>query len=355
MTSAGLADIVRLMAALLAHIPKVERRAALLSLSVGIALLITKYVAYWITQSAAIFSDATESIANVLASSVALYSLAVAHRPADKQHPYGHGKVEFISAWFEASMIMMAAVFIVIKTIDAISHGQIASAETAIEGIVLMSAAMIINGIVGGYLIVTGKKQGSMTLIADGKHLLTDVWTSVAVLIALFLVKWTGYRMLDPITAFIVAAYIAWSSANMLRHAAAGLMDKQDEADEKLITGILDSHCSGEGRMPRICNYHKLRHRHSGRYHWVDFHIRLPGAVDVRQAHEIASAIEMEIESAIGEGNATAHVEPCEQSVCGGKMPCPIVSVPLTGSFIATPTQQTSGDAAGASHHHGHQ
>src|SRR5512133_2161139 len=105
-----------------AHIPRKEARAALISLSVGVSLLIIKYTAYFLTQSAAIFSDATESIANVLASVVALYCLAVAHRPADAEHPYGHGKVEFISAWFEASMIMAAAVFIVVKTIDAIYH-----------------------------------------------------------------------------------------------------------------------------------------------------------------------------------------------------------------------------------------
>lgn len=309
----------------LSHIPKIERRAALLSVTIGVALLVTKFVAYFLTQSAAIFSDATESIANVLASLVALYSLAIAHQPADEQHPYGHGKVEFISAWFEASMIIGAAVFIAIKTADAMWHGSIASQESAMEGIILMASAMIINGVVGLYLIRVGKKQGSLTLVADGKHLLTDVWTSVAVIAALVLVRLTGYRLIDPIAAFIVAVYVAYSGSVLLRHAAAGIMDKQDVEDEKLVASILDSHCGAAGRQPRICNYHKMRHRHSGRFHWVDFHIRLPASVNVRRAHEIATAIELEVEAALGEGNATAHVEPCDEKQCSATGTCNVV------------------------------
>jgi cation diffusion facilitator family transporter len=281
----------------------------------------------------------------VLAAAVALYSLIVAHRPADKQHPYGHGKVEFISAWFEASLILIAAVFIVVKTIDAMAHGVYASADTAVSGIILMSGAMVVNGGVGMYLIRVGRREGSMTLIADGKHLITDVYTSVGVLIALGLVRMTGYEIIDPIAAFVVAAYIGLMSLNLLRHAAAGIMDKQDIADEELVTRILNAHSGSSGREPRICNYHKLRHRHSGRYHWVDFHIRLPGIVDVRRAHEIATAIELEIENALGEGNATAHVEPCDERRCAPEGICGIVPgyrpPSLAGAtFTPAPTDQ---------------
>ena len=309
----------------ISHVPRIEARAALLSLCIGLTLLAVKFAAYFITQSAAIFSDATESIANVLAAGVALYSLIIAHRPADAEHPYGHGKVEFISAWFEASLILAAACFIVVKTIDAMIHNAYASPDMALSGIVLMSVAMVVNGIVGGYLLRVGKKEGSITLIADGKHLITDVYTTIGVLAALALVKLTGYAIIDPIAAYVVAAYIGYISLNLLRHAAAGIMDKQDVADKVLITRILDAHCGGSGREPRICNYHKLRVRHSGRYHWVDFHIRLPGVVDVRKAHEIATSIELEIESALGEGNATAHIEPCDERQCIVAGVCAIV------------------------------
>lgn len=309
----------------LRHIPKIEARAALLSLFMGIAILATKYIAYFLTQSAAIFSDATESIANVLASSVALYSLIVAHRPADKLHPYGHGKIEFVSAWFEAAMIIAAAVFIVAKTGEAMYYGNYARADTAGIGIVLIALTIIANGAVGATLLFIGRRQNSLVLIADGRHLLTDVVTSAGVLIALGLVKFTGIRIIDPIAALLVAAYITWTGVQLLRHATGGIMDKQDIEDDRVITLILDSHCGSTGKEPRICNYHKLRHRHSGRYHWVDFHIRLPGHCDVYQAHEIASSIEMEIEAALGEGNATAHVEPCDLRQCEPQGVCGIV------------------------------
>lgn len=309
----------------LRHIPRAEAKAAMVSLSVGISLLIVKYVAYYLTNSAAIFSDATESIANVLASSVALYSLVVAHRPANAQYPYGHGKIEFLSAWFEASLILAAGVFIVAKTIDAVLHNSYAEADVSMIGIGLMAMAMVANGAVGVYLIGVGRRTGSMTLVADGRHLLTDVWTSVGVLAALGAVRLTGMRWLDPLAAFGVALFIALSGMKLLRGASAGLMDKQDQEDERIIGHILDSHCGAEGKTPRICSYHKLRHRHSGRYHWVDFHIRLPEHVNVRQAHDVASAIEYEIESAIGEGNATAHVEPCDVS-CGSAGQCRLLA-----------------------------
>lgn len=304
--------------------PRAEARAALISLTVGIVLLVTKYVAYYLTNSAAIFSDATESIANVLAAAVALYCLARAHQPADEQHPYGHGKIEFLSAWFEASMIIMASIFIFAKTMDAIHHDSYAEPDESYVGIILMAAAMMVNGVVGVYLIRLGRRHDSMVLVADGKHLLTDVWTSVAVIGALFLVRITGIRLIDPIAAFIVAIYIGIMGFRILNSAAAGLMDKQDQEDERTIQQILDSHCGAAGREPRICNYHKLRHRHSGRFHWVDFHIRLPETVNVREAHSVATAIEEEIEAAIGEGNATAHVEPCDRLTCAPATQCPI-------------------------------
>ena len=134
----------------------------------------------------------------MLASSVAMYSLVVAHRPADRQHPYGHGKVEFLSAWFEASMIIAAAVFIIIKTCDAIYHGAYADSETAGLGILLIFLTILVNGATGGALIIIGHRQDSLTLVADGKHLLSDVITSAGVLIALALVKITGIALIDP-------------------------------------------------------------------------------------------------------------------------------------------------------------
>jgi cation diffusion facilitator family transporter len=173
-----------------------------------------------------------------------------------------------------------------------------------------------VNGALGFYLLGSGRKHRSITLEADGRHLLTDAITSAAVLIGLVIVKLTGWTYADPIAAIVIAIYIMRTAWGLLRRSAAGLMDEQDVEDQKLLRGILDAHIGASGTDPRICSYHKLRHRHSGRYHWVDFHLVVPADWDVRHGHEVASALEYEIEQALGEGNATAHVEPCISPDC---------------------------------------
>jgi cation diffusion facilitator family transporter len=292
----------------------VERRAALISLATSTLLLAIKFSAYFLTDSAAVFSDALESIVNVFASGFALYAIILAHAPADREHPYGHGKVEFLSAGFEGGMILAAALVILVRTMEAIRRGP--QVEKIDAGLALVAGAMLVNGLVGLFLIRSGKRHGSIALEADGKHLLSDAVTSAVVLVALAVYWITGWKWIDPIAALIVAAYIGWLGVGLLGASAAGLMDKQDAADDELIAGILDSHVGPSGKEPRICSYHKLRHRHSGRYHWVDFHIMVPAGWDVARGHEVASAIEYEIEQALGEGNATAHVEPCLDPSC---------------------------------------
>jgi cation diffusion facilitator family transporter len=294
-----------------------EQRAAMLSLVTAVALLGIKFSAYFLTRSAAIFSDALESIVNVVAAAFALYSLHVAHRPADRDHPYGHGKIEFLSAGFEGGMILLAAVVIVVQSLDLLINGT-GHLRQGWLGVGLIALAMGVNGVVGVFLIQVGRRQSSLTLVADGKHLLMDAISSLAVIVGLLIVVLTDWQAADPIVAMLVAVYIAWMGGKLLRQAAAGLMDRQDEADTKMLEGILDSHIGPQGRLPHICSYHKLRHRHSGRYHWVDFHILVPADLNIEQGHHIASAIEYEIEQALRIGNATAHVEPCTGRECEG-------------------------------------
>ena len=303
------------MIAALLRIPKAERRAAALSLVTGVVLLAIKFFAYWLTGSAAVFSDAMESIVNVMASLVALYALAVAHRPPDKEHPYGHGKIEFVSAGFEGGMILLAAVFIAVSTLDTLLFRGLAHQELE-AGLLLVTLATLINGGVGFYLIAIGRRQSSPTLVADGRHLLADAVTSVAVLAALGLVKLTNMPLADPIVALCIACYIGYTGLRLLRESAAGLMDEQDLADEDALESILRRHLPGGDERPTICSYHKLRHRHSGRYHWVDFHLVVPSAMSVAQGHAIASHIEYEMERTLGEGNASAHIEPCVTGTC---------------------------------------
>jgi cation diffusion facilitator family transporter len=302
----------------LPHTPKPEAFAALASTLVGVALLIIKFTAYFVTGSAAIFSDAMESIVNVLASAFAVYALYYAHRPADREHPYGHGKIEFMSAGFEGGMILVAALVIAWHAIEAMLRKAVVTEITF--GLALMAAAMLVNGAMGVYLIRSGRKHKSLTLEADGKHLFADAVTSAAAIAALSIVKLSGGRwwIVDPIFAMLIAIYITYTAIGLMRQGAAGLMDEQDLSDEAMLVGILNAHLAPDGKPPQICSYHKLRHRHSGRYHWVDFHIMVPAGMTIDQGHAIASAIEYEIELALGEGNATAHVEPCVDAACSG-------------------------------------
>lgn len=299
----------------LAHVPKVEARAALLSLGVAIALVGAKFYAFFLTGSAAIFSDALETIVNVVAAGFAIYSLSVAHTPADPDHPYGHGKIEFFAGGFEGGMIFVASLFMIAKAVQGLLSPSL-NPENLGSGILVMSGALLVNTLAGLYLARVGRRTKSITLEADGRHLLTDAITSVFALVAIVLVRLTGKQWIDPVVAIFVAIYVAVVGIALMRYSAGGLMDRQDKSDEQLLQGILNAHVGTSGREPHICSYHKLRHRHSGRYHWVDFHIMVPPDWDIRRGHEVASSIEYEIEQALGEGNATAHIEPCKNTGC---------------------------------------
>lgn len=291
-----------------------ERRAALVSLVVGIALLAIKFAAYFFTGSSAIFSDALESIVNVIASGFALFAISYSHQPADRSHPYGHGKVEFFSAAIEGSMILLAAIVILARAVQELWIGPTVSSPGI--GIVLLAITMVANAVIGISLIRRGKSSGSIALEADGHHLMSDVVTSGVVLVALLLVRQTGIVAIDPICAILMSFYIAWVGVRLVRRSAAGLMDEQDPEDDRKICALLDSHMGANAVEPRICSYHKLRHRHVGRYHWIDFHLVVPGTWDIALAHRAASEIEHEIEQMLGHADATAHVEPCIIEAC---------------------------------------
>ena len=266
--------------------------------------------------SAAIFADALESIVNVTAATFAAYALVVAHRPADDDHPYGHGKIEFVSAGFEGGMICVAAGIAMAKAVLTLMRGSSVHQHGLATGLALLAVALLTNATVGTSLVRIGRRRSSLTLEADGKHLITDAVTSAAALCALMLIRATGRSSIDPVAAILVSLYIGYTGLDLVRRSAAGLMDAQDTHDAATITRILDAHCKPMGTEPLICSYHKLRHRHAGRYHWVDFHLLVPGTWHVQRAHEVASAIEHEIEQALGEGDATAHIEPCSDKTC---------------------------------------
>jgi cation diffusion facilitator family transporter len=291
-----------------------ETRAVSLSLWVGGLLVAVKFFAYYQTKSTAIFSDAVENVVNVLASIFAVYSIRLAHRPADAEHPYGHGKIEFLSAGFEGGMMLLASVMIAVRAAESLALRQRPVELTL--GLLITGLSIALCLATGLLLRRGGAAGGSITLDADGIHLLSDAATGIVVLLGLLAVRWTNWAWADPLAALAVSGWIVCQAVGLLRRAAAGLMDEQDAADTRLLQGILDAHVGPNGAEPRICSYHKLRHRHSGRYHWVDFHIQAPAHWDLERSHRAATEIEMEIERALGQCNATAHVEPCLADDC---------------------------------------
>lgn len=311
----------------LRRVPRVELVAAAVALGVGILLLLTKFAAFAITGSSAIFTDAAESIVNVLASGFALLALLYSRTPADAEHPYGHGKVEFLSALVEGGMICFAALVALARAAEAVWRGP--EVERLGWGIALVAIAGLINGLVGGGLVAVGKRQGALPLEANGRHLLTDFVTSIMLLIALFAVWITGRVWLDPLAACLLALYLGWEGIRLARRASANLLDQQDVADDERLTRMLDAHVGPEGIEPRICSYHKLRHRHVGRDHWIDFHLVVPADWSVECGHEVGTRIEMELQNAFGRDDpaqpgdafATAHIEPCHDTACSNCTP----------------------------------
>jgi cation diffusion facilitator family transporter len=213
-------------------------------------------------------------------------------------------------------MIILAAILIVGKVISSFFNTQPAVGAKLNVGLILIAVAMVVNGVVGVGLLKLGRKRGSLTLEADGQHLLRDAITSVIVVAALIAVKFSNLHWIDPLAAIAVALYISYTGVGLVKRSAAGLMDEQDKSDQKLLKQILDSHVGPSGEEPRVCSYHKVRQRHSGRYHWVDFHLVVPAWWDIDRGHRAASSIEYEIELALKEGNATAHIEPCTTARC---------------------------------------
>jgi cation diffusion facilitator family transporter len=281
-----------------------------------------KVVAYYVTGSQAVFSDALENMANVVTAGFAVYAIRLAHRPADADHPYGHGKIEFFSAGLEGSMVLLAAVYIVGKVAMSFLKNEEPVVHQLDMGLVLMAVALVGNAALGFSLWFRGRKNNALTLEAGGIHLMGDALDSVAVLAAIAIVRATGWQWVDAVAALAVAVYIAALGLRLLKRSAAGLMDEQDPRQRRLLQEILESHTGTDGKEPRICSFHKLRYRQSGRNCWVDFHIVVPKEWNIEQAHRVASAIEYEIELALGEANATAHVEPCEDAECAACHRC---------------------------------
>lgn len=288
---------------------KLLKGAAVTSFIVAIVLLCIKFAAYVMTGSAAILSDAAESIINVLAAGFAFFSMMISFKPPDDEHPYGHGKVEFISAAFEGGAIIVAAVWIIYKAVDELIRGP--TFHKLDVGIWLVVVSIVINAVLGGALLALGKRNKSLILEADGRHVLTDVATSTGVLAGLIIMYYTGWFYLDAVIAIAAALLIIRTGSKLLKRAEGGMMDASNPDEDAKIKEILDGYQS-----EYICGYHKLRHRHSGKICYVDFHLMFPRDLPIAKAHEIATSLEGRIAGALGDAGVMAHIEPCHDSTC---------------------------------------
>ncbi len=275
-----------------------------ISFGVGIIQLIVKVTAAFISHSAAVFSDAAESVVHVLAVGFASYSLRLAEKPADDEHHYGHDKITFLSAGFEGAMIITAAAFIVYEAVHGMTSGN--RVESIGVAIGLTAATVVMNLLLGLHLLRVAKREGSLILEANGHHTLTDVWTSLGTLAGLGLTALTHWHYWDPICALVVAVNILYSGWKLVSRSLHGLMDGADPALDRQLKDILDRETAARG-----ASWHALRHRHAGSQFWVEFHLLFDDETPLIEAHDTATAIEQALMAAIPEKvEITSHLEP---------------------------------------------
>lgn len=299
--------------------------AARLSLGGSVLILLGKFAAYAVTGSTAVLSDALESVVNLVAAVFLLYSVSLAAAPADRNHPYGHGKVEFFSAGVEGTLIVAAAIAIVVEAGRQLWSGpEIGHLDL---GLVLIAGLTAINGALGAYLVRVGTKENSAALVADGKHLFTDVFTSIGVLVGLGVVRLTGWVYLDPLVAIAVALHILRTGAGLLRGSVSGLMD---EADEGLLSRIVAA--LERARESSWIDVHTLRAWRSGALCHIDLHLVVPRFYDVERLHEIDEGVHSAAARAAGNADAIVHFDPCRPRHCRSCRleDCPVRSEPFS-------------------------
>jgi cation diffusion facilitator family transporter len=273
------------------------------SLAVSLAVLAIKYGAYLLTGSVALYSDALESIINVVTAAAAIVAIRSAGRPADAEHPYGHHKAEYLSAVVVGAMILVAAVAILREAYGAILAPKPIDAPWI--GLAVNTVATVINFAWSGVLIRQGRRHHSAALVADGKHLLVDVVTSLGVLVGVVLVVLTGFEVLDAAIAALVALHVLRSGWGVIRESTSGLLDESAPAEELARIREVISLNAGDA-----IETHDLRTRHAGRTTFIEFHLVVPGSMSVERSHEICDRLEAALQKALEGAVVMIHVEP---------------------------------------------
>lgn len=278
--------------------------------TVAVILFILKIIAWWLTRSVAVLTDALESTVNVVAGFISLYSLFVAAKPRDKEHPYGHGKAEFISAAVEGSLVAMAGLVIIYEAIDNILHPHII--QKLDTGMIIIGSTAIINYVTGWYTIKTGTKNNSLALVASGKHLQSDTYSTIGIIGGMALIFLTGWTWLDSAVAIGFAFFIIYTGYTIIRSSLAGIMDEADYALlDKLVSRI------NENRQENWVDLHNLRIIKFGPVIHVDCHLTVPWFFNVHQAHKEIDAFSDIARNEFGESvELFVHADGCLDFSC---------------------------------------
>jgi cation diffusion facilitator family transporter len=277
------------------------------SIAIGVAVFLLKLLAWWITGSVALYSDAIESVVNVVAAAAALYAVQLAQKPPDKEHPYGHHKAEYFAAVLEGALILAAAFAIFTASYRVFWAGN--ALEAPWQGLAINMLAAVINGLWCVLLMREGKKRRSPALLADGRHLQTDVVSSIGVMGGLGAAYLTGLPWLDPLLACLVALNILWSGARLIKESVGGLMD--EAVHPKVMASIRTAIAEGgDGAIEA----HDLRTRAAGSATFIEFHLVVPAAMTVGESHIICDRIEAAIRKEAEGAVITIHVEPPEKA-----------------------------------------
>jgi cation diffusion facilitator family transporter len=303
---------------------KDKRNIIIVALVVSVVLMLAKFSAYFITSSNFVLTDAAESIVNVVASAFAFFSIYIASRPRDENHPYGHGKVEFFSVFLEGALISIAGIGILFKSVYGLFYPQ--EIRDLLIGALIIGITGAINGALGYYMIHKGKQLKSITLDADGRHLLTDMVTSGGLVLGLLLIYFTGFAWLDSVLSITVGLYICYSGYKLIRKSVAGLMDETDFAVVEEIISVLNKE-----RKPEWIDIHNLRAQKYGHELHLDCHMTLPNYFDLNRVHQEVVLVDKLINEKAGVFTELfIHTDPCLPQCCHYcSMPnCPIRSEP---------------------------
>jgi cation diffusion facilitator family transporter len=279
-------------------------RFAWLSVAAALATIGLKTLAWWLTGSVGLLSDALESLVNLAAALLALAMLRLAAAPPDEEHPYGFSKAEYFAAGIEGALIVLAAAGILVTAIPRLIHPE--PLDAPILGLGVSALASLINLGAAIVLLRAGKQHDSITLEADGRHLMTDVWTSAGVILGVALVFATGWLRLDPLVALAVAVHIVWTGVALVRRSAAGLLDAAiPQADRDTIQTLFKEYSRRYG-----VSFHAVRTRRAAARRFVSFHLLVPDAWSVAQAHRLSEEIEERIRSLVPGASIFTHIEP---------------------------------------------